>query len=131
MAPSLSTKQRLGQFIPSGFNLCSSIYAYTLHAAECMGRLDDWDFMRVMYESYNGLAQTYFRALSRTQLERMQRGEVAGRNDSYDLDHFAYLVGLAEWREARRGVATGVNKGLRNSQIQYGIGISSGSENRR
>lgn len=40
------------------------------------------------------------------------------------------LVGLAEWREARRGVGTSVNKGLRNSQIQYGIGISSGSESR-
>ena len=41
-----------------------------------------------------------------------------------------YKVGLAEWREARRGVGTSVNKGLRNSQIQYGIGISSGSESR-
>jgi hypothetical protein len=81
----------LGQLISGGLNFDSSVYAYTLHAAECMGRPDDWDFMRAVYESYNGLAQPYFRALSRSQLGRMQRGEVTGRNDSYDLDHFAYL----------------------------------------
>jgi hypothetical protein len=39
----------------------------------------------------------------------------------------SYVVGLAEWREARRGAGMGVSKGLQNSQNQYGIGISSGS----
>jgi hypothetical protein len=44
------------------------------------------------------------------------------------LDNLLLIeVGLAEWREARRGAGMGVSKGLQNSQNQYGIGISSGS----
>jgi hypothetical protein len=41
------------------------------------------------------------------------------------------LVGHAEWREAKRHVRIGADKGLRNSQFQYEIGLSSGSEKRR
>lgn len=41
------------------------------------------------------------------------------------------VVGRAEWREARRRVRIGANRGLRNSQFRYGIGQSSGSEKRR
>ncbi len=41
------------------------------------------------------------------------------------------LVGLAESREAKRSVRIGADKGLRNSQFQYEIGLSSGSEKRR
>ncbi|SOE82085.1 hypothetical protein SAMN05446927_5394 [Caballeronia arationis] len=43
----------------------------------------------------------------------------------------AYVVGLAESREAKRSVRIGADKQLRNSQFQYEMGLSSGSEKRR
>ncbi|WP_087087025.1 peptidoglycan recognition protein family protein [Caballeronia catudaia] len=45
--------------------------------------------------------------------------------------NITYLVGLAESREAKHRVRIGADKGLRNSQFQYEIGLSSGSEKRR
>jgi hypothetical protein len=42
-----------------------------------------------------------------------------------------YVVGLAESREAKRSVRIGADKQLRNSQFQYEMGLSSGSEKRR
>ena len=43
----------------------------------------------------------------------------------------SYVVGLAESREAKRSVRIGADKQLRNSQFQYEMGLSSGSEKRR
>jgi len=46
-------------------------------------------------------------------------------------DSARYIVGLAESREAKRSVRIGADKQLRNSQFQYEMGLSSGSEKRR
>jgi hypothetical protein len=91
IAPSLSTGERIEQFTSSELNLATSIYTYALHASECLGYPDDEALQAKIYGSYNGLAGAYFRALSLAQLSRIRRGEIAGKNDSYDLDHFAYL----------------------------------------
>jgi hypothetical protein len=87
----MSTNARMEQFTSSDLNFAASIYSYSLHAAECLGCPKDWEFKAQIYDSYNGLARPYLLALSRVLLDRMRRGEVVGVNDSYDLDHFAYL----------------------------------------
>lgn len=88
----LSPNNRFREFIYGDINRALSIYTLVLMYSEELGRANDVEFQRKIYDSYNGSAEPYIGALSISLLERMEKGEEPAINDTFDLDHFAYLA---------------------------------------
>jgi hypothetical protein len=89
--PGIPRDQRLRAFIDGDLNRSTTIYALTLTLSEQIGRDNDPDYQEAIYNSYDGSAEPYVRALSTALLDRIERGETPAINDAYDTDHFAYL----------------------------------------
>ena len=82
---------RFEAFINGEVNRGATLLVLASRIAEGFGRGGDDSFEKEIFDSYNGGAEPYVKALSFTLLDRMRRGQVPAINDAYDLDHFAYL----------------------------------------
>lgn len=88
----LPQDQRFQAFIHGDINRALSIYVLSLTYSENLGRGNDVEFQRKIYDSYDGSSEPYILALSISLLGRMERGELPAKNDAFDLEHFAYLT---------------------------------------